>query len=167
MDIEAKAQVRVAPLLRGAAAVVFFLVVFGAEPSGADGLIAAAGSYALVEITFGAATMRATLPRLSLAALLILLPLAVGVGILPLLLPPVAAVVVGVTLVLWFCLVGAAIALQASGIRRGLGTATLLCSLAALGTIILANPQELQLLAVAAILSAASLWRFASAKSVL
>jgi hypothetical protein len=165
MDSKARAQVTVAPLLRGVAAVVFFIVVFLADPNGSDGVIAAAGSYALVEVTFGAAIMRATLPRLSVAALLILVPLAFGVGILPMLLPPIAAAVVGCILVLWFSLVGSAVALRASGLRRGLGAATLLCSLLALGTIALSSPRELQLLAVTAILSAASLYRFIPASS--
>jgi len=161
MHVESEAKMNVAPALRVFAALAFFIIVFLADLNGADGVIAAAGGYALVELTFGAVVMRSTLSRLSFAALLLLVPLLFAVGVLPMLLPPIAALAVGVILALWFSIVGSAIALQASGFRRALGAATLVCSLLALGTVVMASPRELWLLAVTAILAAASVWRFA------
>lgn len=152
MDVDVESATNVVPVLRAAAAVAFLLVVFFANPSGRDGVIATAGVYGLVETALAAAAMRSTLPNLTRFAMLILAVLVVSVGILPLLTPDTAAIVIPVAVALWLFVACIAAIRSGNRTRRIAASAGLLCATASLVAIAVAPAIELRLLALTACL---------------
>jgi hypothetical protein len=157
-DVESRANV--APLLRAAAAVAFLLVVFLSNPGGRDGVIATAGVYGLVETALAAAVTRTVLPNLARFATLTLAVLVVSVGILPLLTPGTAAVIIPGALALWLFVVCMAAIRSGNRTSQMTARAGLLCAAATVVSIAFAPAIELRLLAFAACMCALALWRF-------
>jgi hypothetical protein len=155
----------VVPMLRIAAAGIFLLVIVLANPSGADGVIATAGVYGLIDMTLAAAGPRAATPKRADVALMSLALLAVGVGILPLLLPPTAALVVAIALVFWLCAISIAMIRSGQRTRQVAASIGLLLSLAALVSIAVAPAVELHLLALGACACAAASWQVATSSN--
>lgn len=164
MDVDVESRANVAPLLR-AAAVVFLLVVFLSNPGGRDGVIATAGVYGLVETASAAAVTRTVLPKLARFATLTLAVLVVSVGILPLLIPGTAAVIIPGALALWLFVVCIAAIRSGNRTSQMAACAGLLCAAATVVSIALAPAIELRLLAFTACMCALSLWRSPSFES--
>lgn len=154
MDVDVKSRANVPPVLRAAAAVVFLLVVFLANPSGRDGVIATAGVYGLVETALAAAVMRTVLPNLARFATLTLAVLAVSVGILALVTPDTAAIIIPAALALWLFVACMGAIRGGNRTRQMVAGAGLLCAAATLVSIAIAPAIELRLLAFTACLCA-------------
>jgi hypothetical protein len=160
MDVDVERRVNVIPVLRATAAGLFLLVVFLTNPGGQDGVIATAGVYGLVETTFAAAATRAVLPNLTRFATLTLATLVVGVGILPMLTPGTAAIIIPSALALWLFVV-CMVLIRSNERRRQIAAfAGLLCAAAAVVSIVFAPAMELRLLAITACICSLALWRF-------
>lgn len=164
MDVDVESRANVAPVLRGAAAVAFLLVVFLANPGGRDGVIATAGVYGLVETTVAAAAMGAVFRNLARIATLTLAVLVVGVGILPLLTPDTAAIVIPAALALWLFVVCVVVIRSGERFRQVAACAGSVCAAATLVSIALAPAIELRLLAFTACLCAVAQWRFSPSR---
>ena len=160
MDVDVERRVNVIPVLRATAAGVFLLVVFLLNPGGQDGVIATAGVYGLVETTFAAAATRAVLPNLTRFATLTLAMLVVGVGILPLVTPGTAAIIIPAALAPWLFVVCMVVIRSSGRARKIAAFAGLLCSAAAVVSIAFAPAIELRLLAIAACICSLAPWRF-------
>ena len=150
MDVDVEPRANIGAVLRVAAAVVFLLVVFLANPSGRDGVIATAGVYGLVEAALAAAVTRTVLPNLARFATLTLAVLVVSVGILPLLTPNTAAVIISAALALWLFVACIAAIHSDNRTRQVAAGAGLFGAAATLVSIAIAPAIELRLLALVA-----------------